>query len=80
MAQLPVVQYVIEISTAPRQRQAGVPPPEMVPAVFIQTPNSRLFPLQINSTTEFMAVTALLQVPGRLVFDQDEQKLQKLMP
>lgn len=80
MAQFPVVSYWLEMSTAPRQRQAGVPPPEMRPAVYIQVPGTQLFALPIESKEEFLAVCALLQTPGRLVFEQDEQKLLKIMP
>jgi hypothetical protein len=80
MAQFPVVAYVLQVSTAPRQRQQGVAPPDMIPAVFIQIEGRQAFPLQVQNSAEYMAICALLQTPGRLVFDPDEQKLQKVMP
>jgi hypothetical protein len=81
MAQFPVVFYALEISTAPRQRQQGVAPPEMIPAVFIQVQGGQQpFRLQVESAAEFSAICAMLQTPGRTVFDPDEQKLQRLNP
>jgi hypothetical protein len=82
MAQFPVLGYILEISTAPRPRQPGVPAPEMIPAVFIQLggANQQYFQLPVNSTDEFMAICALFQTPGRLVFDPDQQKVQKVAP
>ncbi len=80
MPQFPVVSYALEVSTAPRQRQAGVPPPEMIPAVFVQVQGGQPFQLHVESTAEYMAICELIQTPGRLVFDPDQQKLQKIMP
>lgn len=80
MAQFPVIGYTLEIGTAPRSRKPGVPPPQMVPAVFIQVGGGQPFQLQVQSPEEFMAICALIQAPGRLVFDPEEQKMQKVMP
>lgn len=52
----------------------------MIPSVFIQVERRPPFALPVESTAEFMALCALIQTPGRLVFDPDEAKLQKLMP
>jgi hypothetical protein len=56
MAQFPVIAYALQVSTAPRQRQQGVPPPDMIPAVFIQIEGRQPFPLQIESGAEYMAI------------------------
>ena len=81
MPQFNVLAYVLEVSTAPRQRQAGVAPPEMVPAVTIQVQGvNQAIVLPIETTTEFMAICALIQAPGRLVFESDQQRLQKIFP
>ena len=80
MPQFPVIGYALEVSTAPRAKQPGVPPPEMIPAVFIQVGTGQPIRLPVESVAEYMAICALIQTAGRLVFDPDQQKLQKVMP
>jgi hypothetical protein len=81
MPQFPVIGYTLEVSTAPRSKQPGVPGPEMIPAVFISVGTGQpTIRLPVESVAEYMAICALIQTPGRLVFDPDQQKLQKVMP
>ena len=61
----------------------GSPPPEFIPAVFISPQTARgpqRIPLKVNSPAEFSALCALIQAPGRLVFDDHSETLPKAMP
>jgi hypothetical protein len=83
MAQFPVLAYQLQVSTAPPQQQQGVPPPEFIPRVTITVQTGqgpRNVPLPIQSASEFMAICALMQVQGRLVFDDIQETLEKMMP
>jgi hypothetical protein len=44
--------------------------PAFIPGVFVTPQGGREFPLPVNSAEEFMAILALLQVPGPLFFDR----------
>lgn len=80
MAQFPVIGYQLQVSTAPVQ-QAGGPTVDMIPRVFIQfQTGGQLRPLPINGAAEFMAICALIQAPGRLIFDNAQETLEKVMP
>jgi hypothetical protein len=80
MAQFPVIGYQLQVSTALVQ-QPGTPAVEMTPRVFIQfQPGGQLRQLPINSPAEFMAICALIQAPGRLIFDNVQETLEKIMP
>jgi hypothetical protein len=80
MAQFQVIGYQLQVSTAPVQ-QPGAPAAEMIPRVFIQfQPGGQLRQLPINNATEFMAICALIQAPGRLIFDNVQETLEKVTP
>jgi hypothetical protein len=76
MAQFPVLAYKLQVSTAPLPGAAVT----FTPRVFIQVPDRAPFQLPVNSEAEFMAICALLQVPGRLVFEDGQGTLEKIMP
>jgi hypothetical protein len=80
MPQFPVIGYQLQVSTAP-PTAPNAPAIEFVPRVFIQfQPGAQYLQLPIRSTDEFMAICALIQSPGRLVFDTVQETLEKLMP
>jgi hypothetical protein len=80
MAQFPVIGYQLQVSTVPPQ-QPGAPPIEFIPRVFIEfQTGGQALQLPIKSPTEFMAICALIQAPGRLVFDNTQETLEKIMP
>jgi hypothetical protein len=80
MPQFPVIGYLLQVSTAPRPLPGGIAP-TMTPRVSIQLePNGQFRPLPINDATEFMAICALIQTEGRLVFDAEQETLDKVMP
>jgi hypothetical protein len=82
MAQFPVIGFQLQVSTAPQQ-QPGMPAVEFVPRVFITAQTAqgpRTLQLPIQSASEFMAICGLLQVQGRLVFDDIQATLEKVMP
>jgi len=80
MPQFPVIGYQLQISTAPVVTP-GTPTVDMIPRVFIQFQTGGQFrQLPINSAEEFMAICALIQAPGRLIFDNVQETLEKLMP
>jgi hypothetical protein len=80
MPQFPVVGYVLQLSTNPPS-QPGVPPPPFRAGVAIQLqPNGPFQSLPINGADEFMAITALLQTTGRLLFDPVGMTLEKIEP
>ena len=82
MPQFPVVGYQLQVSTIPPQTP-GAPPVEFIPRVFITIQGSgglQNRQLPIRSPTEFMALCALIQTPGRLVFESVEETLEKIMP
>jgi hypothetical protein len=80
MPQFPVVGYALQISTNPPQ-QPGAPPLPFRVAVAIQLQASGPFQfLPINGPDEFAAVMALIQTPGRLLFDPVGAVLEKVEP
>ena len=82
MAQFPVSGYLLQLSTAP-PAAPGAPPIDFVPRVLITIQGSngqQTRQLQINNPAEFVAVCALIQSPGRLVFDPAQETLEKVMP
>ena len=81
MAQFPVIGFQLQISTAPPVQPPGGPAVDMIPRVFIQFQTGGQFrQLPVNSATEFMAICALIQAPGRLIFDTVQETLEKVMP
>lgn len=80
MPQFPVVGYALQIATNPPQ-QPGAPPTPFRSGVAIQLqPGGPFQPLPINGPEEFMAVVALIQTPGRLMFDPLGATLEKIEP
>ena len=80
MAQFPVVGYALLVSTNPPPAP-GAPPVEFKTGVSIQfVVNGPFQPLPIRSTEEFMAVVALIQTPGRLLYDPQAATLEKIQP
>jgi hypothetical protein len=58
-----------------------MPSPEFIPRVLLQfQTGAQLLTLPINSPTEFMALCALIQAPGRLGYDTEQQTVEKIMP
>jgi hypothetical protein len=83
MAQFAVLGYALQISTNPPPEVPGVSPPAFVPRVtiVIQTlEGPRNVPLPIKSAAEFMAFCAMMQVPGRLLFEDVQGTLDKISP
>lgn len=76
MAQFPVLAYKLQVSTAPVPGVAVT----FTPRIFIQIPDRPPFQLPVNSEAEFMAICALLQVPGRLMFEDGQGTLEKIGP
>jgi hypothetical protein len=80
MPQFPVIGYALQLSTNPPQ-QPGAPPIPFRAGVAIQLqPNGPFQPLPINGPDEFMAITALIRTPGRLMFDPIGATLEKIDP
>ena len=80
MPQLQVVGYALQVSTNPPQ-QPGAPPVPFRVGVAVQLqPGGPFQPLQINGPDEFAAVVALIQTPGRLMFDPVGSTLEKIEP
>ena len=82
MPQFPVIGYQLQVSTAP-PATPNAPPIDFVPRVVItiQAANGQQTrQLQINNPAEFMALCAVIQAPGRLVFDLAQETLEKVMP
>ena len=76
MAQVPVVSYALQLSTNP---QLPGEPFRVGVAIQLQ-PNGPFTPLLINAPDEFNAVAALIQAPGRLMFDPVGSTLVKIQP
>lgn len=80
MPQVQVVGYALQISTNPPQ-QPGAPPVPFRVGVAVQLqPGGPFMPLPINGPDEFTAVAALIQTPGRLMFDTTGSTLAKIQP
>jgi hypothetical protein len=62
-------------------QQPGTLGVEMIPRVLIQfQPGGQFRQLPINSAAEFLAICALIQAPGRLIFENVQETLAKVMP
>ena len=80
MPQFEVKGYAVQVSTNPPQ-QPGAPPVPFRVGVALQFElNGPFQPLPINGPDEFMAVVALIQTPGRLMFDPIGATLEKIQP
>jgi hypothetical protein len=80
MPQVQVVGYALQLSTNPLQ-QPGAPPVPFRVGVAVQLqPSGPFIPLPINGPDEFTAVVALIQTPGRLMFDPVGSTLEKIEP
>jgi hypothetical protein len=78
MALLNVTGYILGITTI-AQPQAGSAP--FLPRVSIQVqPNGPYTELRISNVEEFVAIAALIQTPGRLIFDSQSLTLEKVQP
>ena len=77
---IPVVGYALQVSTNPPPLP-GTPAAPFRVAVSLQLqPNGAFQPLPINGPDEFMAIVALIQTPGRLMFDPVATTLEKIQP
>ncbi len=80
MPQLLVAGYALQITTNPPW-QPGTPPAPFPAGVAIQLQSGGPFQsLPINGPKEFMAVVALIQTPGRLMFDPAGMTIEKIDP
>lgn len=80
MSQLPVISYQLQVSTNPPV-MAGQPAPEFIPRILLQVQGlPRIVQLPINSPAEFAAACALIQAPGRLFFETEQETLEKVSP
>jgi hypothetical protein len=80
MSQFPVIGYQLQLSTVPPEVPGSLPV-EFVTRVFLQfQTGTQLLQLPVRSPTEFMAICALIQAPGRLVYDNVQGTLEKVMP
>lgn len=80
MPQVQVAGYALQISTNPQQ-QPGAPPVPFRVGVAVQLQTGGPFvSLSINGPDEFAAVVALIQTPGRLMFDPVGSTLEKIEP
>ena len=80
MAQFPVTTYTLEVSTTPPPTP-GVT--DFIPRVLVlvQTANgNQQVQLPLKSTAEFMAICALIQTPGKLIFESTQETLAKIGP
>jgi hypothetical protein len=80
MPQIPVLSYVVQVNTNPPQVPGAPPTPFRVGVAVQLQKNGPFQPLPINGPDEFMAVMAVLQVPGQLVFDPVGVTLEKVGP
>jgi len=80
MPPIPVAEYAIQISTNPPQ-QPGTPAVPFKTGILIRLQAGGQFQaLPINGPDEFMAIVALIQTPGRLMFDPVGMTLEKVGP
>lgn len=80
MPQLIVTGYALQIGTRPLQ-QPGAPATPFRAGVALQFQSGGPFEaLPINGWDEFMAVAALIQTPGRLIYDSQRMTLEKVSP
>jgi hypothetical protein len=76
--QYPVTGYVLEVSTVP---PASPVPTDFIPRVLITVQGgTQPISLPIKNTSEFMAICALLQTPGRLIYESEQATLEKIGP
>jgi hypothetical protein len=79
MPQIQVVGYALQLSTNPPQQPGAAMPFRVGIAVQLQ-PGGPFQSLPINGPDEFMAAVALIQTPGRLMFDPVGSTLEKIEP
>jgi hypothetical protein len=76
--QYPVTGYMLQVSTVP---PAGPVATDFVPRVVITVQGgTQPISLPIKNTSEFMAICALLQAPGRLICESEQATLEKIGP
>jgi len=80
MPLIPVVGYALQVSTNPPQQPGAPPIPFRVGVALQLQPNGPFTSLLINDPDEFRAVVALIQTPGRLLFDPVGSTLEKIEP
>jgi hypothetical protein len=73
MPQIPVFGYAIGVSTNPQ-----VNPPARIGLQF--EPGGPLKEIPIANPSEFLALAAVIQAPGRLVFQTETSMLEKIQP
>jgi hypothetical protein len=75
-----VVGYELQITLDPPQ-SPGAPRVPFVATVLVQfEPGGQFTTVNLHSNDEFLAMCAVLAVPGRLLFDRDRQTFQKILP
>jgi hypothetical protein len=80
MPQIPVIGYALQVSTNSLQ-QPCAPPAAFRAGIAIQLqPGGPFQPQPIKEPDEFMAVVALIQTQGRLMFDPVATTLEKIEP
>jgi hypothetical protein len=82
MAQHAVIGYSVTVSTAVAAGP-NAPPIDYVPKLFVTavTGNGmQQIELPMKSKEEFTAICALIQLPGRLVYEETQGTLEKIWP
>lgn len=78
MPLLNVTGYILGITTIAQSGPGSAP---FLPRVAIQVqPNTPYTEMRISSVEEFVAIAALIQTPGRLLFDTQSLTLEKIQP
>jgi len=80
MPQFEVIGYAVQVSTNPQQQPGASPIPFRAGVALQFQPSGPFQPLPINGADEFMAVVALIQTPGRLMYDPVGATLEKIHP
>jgi hypothetical protein len=80
MPQFPVLSYALQVITTPVQQPGASPVPFRVAVAIQLQPNGPFSFLPVNAPDEFIAILALLQTPGKLMFDPVGSILEKLGP
>ncbi len=80
MPQFPVIGYALQVQSNPPP-MPGTPPLPFRTGVGVQLqPNGPYTWLLVNGPDEFAALVALIQTPGRLLFDPAGMTLEKVEP
>ena len=78
MPLLSVTGYILGITTIAQPQPGSAP---FLPRVSIQVqPNGPYTELRVSNVDEFVAIAALIQAPGRLMFDNQLLTLEKISP